>query len=36
MRDPSADDAIWSIWENDSEGERRQITEVAKALKRAG
>jgi transcriptional regulator with XRE-family HTH domain len=35
MRDPSADDAIWSIWENASEGERRQITEVAKALKRA-
>jgi len=36
MRDPTQDDAIWSIWENASEGEKRQITEVAKALKRAG
>lgn len=35
MRDPSDPEAIWSIWENASEGERRQIVEVAQALRRA-
>lgn len=36
MRNPSDDEAIWSIWEQASEGERNRISEVANALKRAG
>ena len=32
IRNPDEDDAIWSIWDNASPGEKRQITEVAKAL----
>src|SRR5690606_25485436 len=36
MRDPSDEEAIWSIWDNASEAERRQIVSVAAALKRAG
>lgn len=35
MRNPVEEDAIWTIWENASEGEKRQIVEVAKALRRA-
>lgn len=35
MRNPADEDAIWSIWDNASEGEKRQIAEVARALKRA-
>jgi transcriptional regulator with XRE-family HTH domain len=36
MRDPTDQDAIWSIWEQAKPGERRQIVEVAKALIRTG
>ena len=32
MRDPTATDAIWTIWERASPGERVQIENVAKAL----
>lgn len=35
MRNPKDADAIWSIWDQASEGERRTISEVVKALKRA-
>lgn len=35
MRNPSDQDAIWSIWDTASEGEKRQIAEVARALKRS-
>jgi transcriptional regulator with XRE-family HTH domain len=35
MRNPEENDAIWSIWDNASPGEKRQITEIAKALRRA-
>jgi transcriptional regulator with XRE-family HTH domain len=35
MRNPNDEEAIWSIWDNASEGEKRQISEVVKALKRA-
>lgn len=36
IRDPSDPDGIWSIWDQAKPGERRQITEVAKALVRTG
>ncbi|PBB75177.1 hypothetical protein CK227_10315 [Mesorhizobium sp. WSM4308] len=36
MRNPDDNDAIWSLWDHASEGEKRQISEVVKALKRAG
>ena len=32
MRDPSNEDAIWTIWDNASPGERVQIQAVAQAL----
>ena len=32
MRDPSRPDAIWSIWDQASPGERAQIESVAAAL----
>lgn len=32
MRDPSDKDAIWSIWDRASKGERAQIESVANAL----
>jgi transcriptional regulator with XRE-family HTH domain len=35
MRDPSKDDAIWSIWENLKPEERRQAAAVIDALKKA-
>lgn len=35
MRNPADEEAIWSIWDQASEGEKRQISEVVKALKRA-
>lgn len=35
MRNPEDPDAIWSIWENASEAERRQIVTIAEALKRS-
>jgi transcriptional regulator with XRE-family HTH domain len=34
-RDPTLDEAMASIWDEASEEEKRQIIEVAKALKRA-
>ncbi len=36
MRNPNDADAIWSIWDEASEGERRQISNVVKALRRSG
>lgn len=36
MRDPTAPDAIWSVWEQASPGQRAQIVEVAKALLKTG
>lgn len=35
MRNPQDAEAIWSLWDNASEVERRQITEIAAAIKRA-
>ena len=32
MRDPSAPEAIWSIWDRAHEGEREQIIAVASVL----
>lgn len=32
-RDPARGEAIWSIWDRASEGERRQIEAVARALR---
>jgi transcriptional regulator with XRE-family HTH domain len=34
IRDPSRPEAIWTIWEHASEGERQQIRDVAEALTR--
>ncbi len=34
MRDPTDPEGIWSIWDNALPGERRQIVEIAKTLKR--
>lgn len=36
MRNPTDEDAIWSIWENAAPAERRTITEVVKAVVRTG
>jgi transcriptional regulator with XRE-family HTH domain len=37
MRNPKEEDALWSIWDQAKPGERRQITELAKAItKKAG
>lgn len=36
MRNPEDEEAIWSLWEHASESERRQITDVVKALRRTG
>lgn len=35
MRNPEDEEAIWSLWDTASEGEKRQISEVVRALKRA-
>lgn len=32
MRDPSNEEAMWSIWDQAKPGERRQIEEIAKTL----
>ena len=32
VRDPMQPEAIWSIWENAAEGERRQIIDLAKVV----
>ena len=34
IRDPSEPEAMWTIWQNAKEGERRQIRDVAEALTR--
>lgn len=37
MRDPTAPDAIWSIWEQASKAEKEQIVNISRALlKKAG
>ena len=36
MRNPADPDAIWSIWDQATAAERRQIVQVAKALKDTG
>jgi transcriptional regulator with XRE-family HTH domain len=36
MRDPTAPEAIWSIWERANPGQRRQIESVAETLLRTG
>lgn len=36
MRDPTAPEAIWSIWDRASPGVRRQIESVAETLLRTG
>lgn len=36
MRDPTAPEAIWSIWERANPGTRRQIESVAETLLRTG
>lgn len=32
MRDPSKDDAIWSVWEHAKPGDRQKIVEIAKTI----
>lgn len=36
MRNPEDDEAIWSLWDQASEGEKQQISGVVKALRTAG
>lgn len=36
MRDPTAPDAIWSVWEQAKPAQQRQILEIAKTLLRTG
>lgn len=36
MRDPSQDDAIWSIWEQAKPGERRMIEDLARTVVKTG
>lgn len=36
MRNPTDPDAIWSIWDQAKEGERRMIEEVAKTIVKTG
>lgn len=36
MRDPSNPEAMWSIWDQAQEGERRMIEEVARTIVRTG
>jgi DNA-binding transcriptional regulator YiaG len=32
MRDPTRDDAIWSIWEQAGKGDRQKIVDIAKTI----
>lgn len=32
MRNPSDQDAIWSVWESAAEGDRRKIVDIAKTI----
>jgi transcriptional regulator with XRE-family HTH domain len=36
MRDPSDPNAMWSIWDQAKEGERRMIVEVARTIVKTG
>lgn len=36
MRDPKADEAMWSVWDQAKPGQRRQIVEIAKTLIKTG
>ncbi len=36
MRDPTADDAIWTIWERAKTGERQMIVDIAKTIVKTG
>lgn len=36
MRNPEDDEAIWSLWDQASEGEKAQISGVVKALRSSG
>ena len=36
MRDPSNSEALWSIWEQASPGERRMIVDIAKTVVKTG
>lgn len=36
MRNPMADEAIWSIWEHAKPGERQMIVEIAKTIAKTG
>lgn len=36
MRDPTAQDAIWSIWDNAKPGERQMIIDIAKTITKTG
>jgi len=36
MRNPKDNEAIWSIWDNASQGERRMITEIAQTIVKTG
>lgn len=36
MRDPTKEDAIWSIWEGAKAGERRMIVDIAKTITKTG
>lgn len=36
MRDPSDPEGIWDVWNTLAPAERRQVVEIAKAIKRTG
>jgi transcriptional regulator with XRE-family HTH domain len=36
MRDPTKDDAIWSIWDGAKAGERKMIVDIAKTITKTG
>lgn len=36
MRDPTDEEAIWSVWDQAKPGQRRQIVEIAKTLLKTG
>jgi transcriptional regulator with XRE-family HTH domain len=36
MRDPTDDEAIWSIWDHAKPGERRLIVDIAKTVTKTG
>ncbi len=36
MRNPKSKEAIWSIWENAKEGERKMIVEIARTVTKTG